>query len=183
MVCEIATGHMSYCCSCQCLCCEYAKTAMCRRFGGPFCTPCATGELCPGGSRLSPVTCPANTVAPVGATTVGQCVCKPGYGRPSGAACPTCPLCDACPAGTYSAGGSGDSCTPCGRGRTTTTVASTSAAACVCAPGCAAKSRWCMPAVAILVMCNVRWPMKVLMLLLQRQPCAIEACGVASSAC
>jgi len=107
------------------------------RFAGPFCTPCAAGEICPGGGRLSPVICPANSVAPPTATTVQQCVCKPGYGRPgnSSLGCTTCPICEACPVGSYSTGGSTDSCTPCGRGRTTTAVGSTSAAACVCAPG------------------------------------------------
>jgi hypothetical protein len=107
------------------------------RFAGPFCTPCAAGELCPGGGRLSPVVCPANTIAPANATTVQQCVCKAGYGRPANSSlgCTTCPICEACPVGSYSTGSSTDSCTPCGRGKTTTAVGSTGATACVCAPG------------------------------------------------
>jgi hypothetical protein len=107
------------------------------RFAGPFCARCAAGEICPGGGRLSPVVCPANSFAPVTATTVQQCVCKPGYGRPANSSlgCTTCPICEVCPIGSYSSGGSTDSCVPCGRGRTTTAVGSTGAAACVCAPG------------------------------------------------
>jgi hypothetical protein len=107
------------------------------RFGGPFCSRCAAGELCPGGGRLSPLVCPANSIAPANATAVQQCVCKAGYGRPANSSlgCTTCPICEACPVGSYSTGGSTDSCTPCGRGRTTSAVGSTGATACVCAPG------------------------------------------------
>jgi hypothetical protein len=57
------------------------QCARCR-FAGPFCTACKVGEMCPGGTRLAPVVCPANAEAPAGATTVQQCVCKAGFGRP-----------------------------------------------------------------------------------------------------
>eukprot|EP00775_Hariotina_reticulata_P007566 gene7566-biopygen9370 len=106
-------------------------------FAGPFCTACMAGEICPGGGRLSPVVCPANSEAPVDATTVQQCVCKAGYGRPANSSlgCTTCPICEACPVGSFSSGGSTDSCIPCGRGSTTMAVGSLSVSACVCAPG------------------------------------------------
>jgi len=106
-------------------------------FAGPFCTACAPGDICPGGGRLSPVVCPANSFAPPGAIAVQQCVCKAGYGRPenSSLACTTCPICEGCPVGSYSGGASTGSCIPCGRGRTTAAVHSSSPAACVCAPG------------------------------------------------
>jgi len=59
--------------------------------------------------------CPAGTAYKDGAdkaTSVVDCVCKPGHGT---AGSGTCRL---CPAGTFAPGGSLDECTPCGFGLT-----------------------------------------------------------------
>jgi hypothetical protein len=86
------------------------------------CIPCGFGysstEGATAGAACIPVnSCPAGTDYrqhdPEKAFTQADCVCKPGYGSPTGSG-----ICRLCPAGTFSEGGSMEDCRPCAFGMT-----------------------------------------------------------------
>lgn len=86
------------------------------------CIPCGFGysstEGATSGMHCIPVnSCPAGTDYrqhdPEKAFTQADCVCKAGYGSPTGSG-----ICRMCPAGTYSEGGTMEDCKPCAFGMT-----------------------------------------------------------------
>ena len=98
------------------------------------CIPCGFGYTGPEGSDskdecVETNACPAGTefnttMGPSGPFSTSQCVCKAGYGSPTGEG-----ICRRCPAGTYSHGGSMEDCKSCPFGFTSA-AGSTSQASC-----------------------------------------------------
>jgi len=94
------------------------------------CVPCEPGKYCPTPGAGSQLICPPGTYCPIqGGSSPNQCpignIC-PIPGLQAGYPCPPGQLCNTlgegstpnaqCPAGTYSSGGAGSSCTPCDPG-------------------------------------------------------------------
>lgn len=109
---------------------------------GVDCEPCPADSYCPGGALASVVgftsvsassdvvgpliSCGPGRTAPPRSSFAGACVCQPGYGGSS---------CDPCPAGTFSAGGNLNPCTPCGASGQTGPPLANSNNTCYCLPG------------------------------------------------
>ncbi len=100
----------------QCLCAPgYFGNG--SRAGTSPCPICTSGSFCPGGNGDLIVQCPVNFTSPPGSSTVGECVCQPGYRYTDNTSSPKCELCvsgelcfnglaSACPANSLAPPGS-----------------------------------------------------------------------------
>lgn len=109
------------------------------------CRPCRFGYTSPAGA-VSEEQCVPTNACPVGTellkdakdpVSVGDCVCKPGYGASSDGS----RSCQLCSVGTYSVGGSLEQCKPCAFG-TTSAAGSTSQKQCQRSPQACPIGQW-----------------------------------------
>ena len=95
------------------------------------CSDCAVSSFKPSYSTSACTLCSNNLqTQSAGSTSSAQCQCPPGAFLNSSNWCSSCPLATFAPSWSVAS-----SCSSCGNGLTTTATASTSSAACVCAPG------------------------------------------------